>query len=988
MSERTLSQGQSPQNGEAEKKHRLPGFLDHFNARDLKVFFRCWVALWVASLLMLITPTLQNIGTATFFAALVLVMLPPSGIVFIYVLGALSLFIGILLAWAWGVIVMKAALAARPAADTQARMASLQQAAAAQANSTGLPAASVAQRLVYDGYMLDARVTSVTYCLLCLFIYLMARLRANNPKLAFTSIFGTIITDLFLNFTPLLPSFKGTLPVTLVKPAAIGVGLGVACSILFFPRSTSHVVLDNMEDIIAQLKTPLTFTAATLGQKAQQPDMRRLHKIRVKILEGYKKMEPALAFLPLDFSVGCWGAEDVMRLKEPMRKTVMAIATLLDFHISRIYGEVRTEDVLREYSDETSDEGKDVKREEKRERRVGAHQLSQLAELLDGLRSPDHQPLRPEVIEEMIATSTKAIDDCLEALDVVRECIHLVNCRRWFWRPSAAEREQLGQRGQSALENLRKTRVSFVRDMTNTLVGEYIHLEDGQTDANKADRLRGLVVGMVFEEHVANTIDQIETLLDRILTAYTTSTRVRLWWPTSLKYAAKWFSKKKTPAPDTAPATDSDPDDQVDDLTKAAQEKLRMRRAYRPKQRSAVGRIILGTYHWLTSNEGLYALRMVIVTIALGIPGVIPHTASFYYREKGLWALIMAQTGMVVYMADFTFSVISRLVGTVAGGVLGLLAWYIGSANGPGNPYGLAAIMAVMLVIFLWARLYFPPSLLQGGIMGGATFLLVVAYSYDDTHIPQYGNPGVGYTVFWRRLLLVLIGVAAATILQMFPRPPSAARHISKTLSHTLRTLSDHYALLLSCWGRPSRRDAYLLAEPLTLHLAESLVALDGPIALLRFEFSSSRFDSAALARVKTLAHSINRNLGRLLLLSAALPPAFQDRLARHTGLLDHRAIGDVMAVLAVCEQALKTGDPPPEILPAPLFRRAMEYWRDHAADLALSPELMRDENYRRFCVALSAYLKFLGTIDELVLTIKGALGEAHLVSEELVDLV
>lgn len=47
---------------------KLPGWLDHFNARDLKVLFRCSLAAWVASLLIFITPSLSVIGTATFFA--------------------------------------------------------------------------------------------------------------------------------------------------------------------------------------------------------------------------------------------------------------------------------------------------------------------------------------------------------------------------------------------------------------------------------------------------------------------------------------------------------------------------------------------------------------------------------------------------------------------------------------------------------------------------------------------------------------------------------------------------------------------------------------------------------------------------------------------------------------------------------------------------------------------------------------------------------
>ncbi|KAE8404359.1 hypothetical protein BDV37DRAFT_294023 [Aspergillus pseudonomiae] len=960
---------------------RLPAFLDHFNARELKVFFRCWVGIWVASLLIFITPSLTSIGTATFFASMVLLILPPSGIVFIYLLGALTLIIGMCLAWAWGVITMKAAFAARPAADTQARLASLQQTAVAQANATGLPPASVVQQLIYDGYMLDTRVTAVTFCLICTFIYFMARLRASNPKAALTSVFGIIISDLFLNFIPLLPSFSGTLPVTLVKPAAIGVGLGFACSVLFFPRSTSHVVLDSMEDILELLQQPLAFTSVTLGKKALQPDIDRLRKTHARIIQKYREMEPGLAFLPLDFSVGLWGPEEVASFKEPMRQAVAAIILLLEFHIGRIHGEARTDEILREHAEQTKEA---VITDEKHPHKVGAQQLSQLVELLEGLRCPDSQQLSQEVVDELVRTSAMAIDACLEGLAVTRECLHMVNCRRWVRRASPTEREELYQRSQTALENLRKAHSGFLHDMTELLIGHFAPTTNG--DSRDQRKLGALVVGMVFEEHVCTTITRTEALLARVSTAFHDSKGTKLWWPTSLRYAASWAFRKKAKTPTAAMAVEDDPDE-AEDLTKVAQEKLRISRGYRPKHRSPLGRAILGTYHWFTSNEGVFALRMVVVTIALGIPGVIPHTAAFYYREKGLWGLIMAQTGLLVYMSEFTFSTIGRLIGTVAGGVLGLLAWYIGSANGPGNPYGLSAVMAVLLAIFMWIRLYVSPSLLQGAIMGGATFMLVVAYSYDDTHIPQYGNPGVGYTVFWRRLLLVLIGVAAATIVQLFPRPPSAARHICKTLSHTIRTLSDHYALLLSCWGR-SRHDGRVIAESITLQLSEGLVMLDGPIEMLRFDFSSSRFDSESLGRVKLLCHAMNRNLGQLLVLSGNLPSEFQHRLTQQTALLDHQCIGEIMAVLGMCEQALKTGDALPEILPTPLVRRAFDYWQSHPTEIDFSPDTVRDEHYRRFCVAMSAYLKFLGTIDELVLVIKGVLGEAHLVSHELGDFV
>ncbi|KAL6232848.1 hypothetical protein BDW75DRAFT_11694 [Aspergillus navahoensis] len=967
-------------------KRRLPAFLDHFNARELKIFFRCWVAVWVASLLIFINPVATNFGQSTFFACMVLLFLPPSGVLFVYVLGALSLLVGICLAWAWGVIAMKAAQAARPDSDTQARIGALQQAAAAEAQETGASASSIAQRLVYNGWMLDVRVTAVFYCMLCLFIYFMARLRAANPKATLTSIFGIIITDMFLCYGPVLPSFSGTLPLPLVKPCATATALGVVCSILLFPRSTSDIILEGMQDLLELLKSSLRFSHSALGRTSDQLDPQQLQKPRTKIIAQYRTLEPSFAFLPLDFHIGSWGAEVVGTFREPVRHLVAAILALSDFHKGTVETRIQAQELRASSVHETGDD-----LDEKKDRKIGAHHRSQLAEVIKTLQYTEHHSIPEDLANELTNLSSKAMETCMEGLDVIGECLRFVDRQRWYHKAPPAAHGELHEQTKTVLEKLRQSRTAFVAEMTESLIRAYGPMLEKPAQNNQADQLAGIIICMNFQERMANAIDKTEALLASIYSAFPQASRTRFYIPTSLKYAGQWLVGKKSKAPVMAPTSEDSPDQSpVVDATQAAQEKLRVRRGYRPRARHPLGRAILGTYRWLTCDEGLFALRMVVVTIAVSIAAVLPNTAGFFYRERGLWALIMSQTGLLVYMADFTFAVLVRVIGTITGGVLGLVAWYIGSGHGPGNPYGLSAVLAVMLVIFLWVRLYLPPAFIQGAIMSAATFLLVVAYSYADTHNPAYGNPGVGYQVFWRRLLLVLIGVAAATIVQILPRPPSAAHHVCSCLSRSLRTLSDHYALLLSCWGRVGD-EGKTITEPIWLELTESLVLLEGPIFYLQFEFSSSRFDSASLGQVKQICHAINGLLARLLVTSASLPQAYKDRLSDHMGMLDQRCIGEIMAVLGVAEQSLRTGDAPPEILPTPLVRRALEHWQKQTsldAYPVLDAEMIRDEDYRRYCVALAAYISFLGKIDELVLVVKGVLGEAHLVSRELVDLV
>ncbi|THC98089.1 hypothetical protein EYZ11_002441 [Aspergillus tanneri] len=929
---------------DARRSFSLPAWLDHFNARDLKVLFRCWAATWVASLLIFIGPSLHAIGISAYFAGITLYIVPPGTIFFIYLLASVSLLFGMCLAWGWGLITMKAALAARPASETQALLQALRQQVMTEAQQTGQSTAYLSKKLVYDGFMLDARVTVVYYVMICVFIYALSRLRAANPKFALAQVFGVIVSDLFLMYGPILTSFNGLLARVLVLPGSIGIGLGVACNIIFFPQSASHAVLVKMETLVRIGQKSLQCTRARLS--SEPVDLADLEGTKSKMIALFKAMTPMLGFLPLDVSWGRWSPDDVKMLHESLRRAMFTNVSLLDFHIVHM----RTYQKLENLSSLETDYS--ISTEEKPPQAVGQHQLQESSHLIDALNTPEAMDMRRQTREALRQTTAEVLRDCSESLTLVAECIHTVNSRYWFRRVPQSQIDKLVTRGQTLRETLRTARGRFMTETTERLLDNHSDLFDEEGTLKSAESvgpyaLRGLMLGMVVEERVLGAAESLENLLDHIVRLLQTRTKVR---------------------------------------SKEAYRRLRISQGYgRPVRRNALSRGIVAVFRWLTNPGGMYALRMVIVTIATAIPSALPHSAGFYYREKGIWLAITAQTTILVYMADFTLSLIGRCIGTVLGGVLGMVAWYIGSGHGPGNAYGLAAITAAMTVVLMWWRLYLPPAFMMAAIMSGVTFMLVIGFSYDDTHTPQYGLPGHGYTAFYKRLVTVLLGFVAAFVVQIFPRPPSATRHTCKTLSNTVNTLSDHYALLLSHWGRTDANGSSPLgsvAEEISLSIAETLDSLQGSIRILKLEMSIGPFDSQTVDQTRRLCQEMNQGLGRLLDLSSTLPIDFQTRLARNVGILDHRRIGDIMAVLSVIAQALRLGNPLPERLPTPLVKRCHESWQAGQNEQRLTIALVRDENYRRYCVAVSSYLKFLGAIDDLVLVLKRALGESHIVGQ------
>jgi len=897
---------------------------------------------------------------------------------------------------------MKAALATRPAAETNARLAQLAaQATRQQMNTEQTTGQSTyTQVLIFEGFMLDTRVTITYFCMICLFIYLVARLRVAAPKLALLQVFAIVVSDIFLTIGPLIPSFTGTIPSVLIKPAATAIGIGMVCNIVFFPQSTSHLVLETMEGAVAPMKG--FFHACRLGFRHSHAkfDPVQLQKTKTGIIAAYKGMEASLGFLALDLSTGRWSTEDVQSLHEPLRQLVIMFMGILQLQVDRV--EARTKIDKLELLDEVMHGGTtEIEMPE-----IGHNYLVQVLSLRDHFRHPESEDLLEKSMGVLFTTSESLLGTCGDVVDAILEALQTVNSRRWFEKPSVNECEMLRLEHEKVLGRLKEDQKQFEALASQHLLDPHNHLFDEhghlKLQGGAGAPVHGLMLALIFEERILGVASALDAMLTQVIRLEQVRTKTKIWFPTSLQNLFSW-ALGRSAAPGVA-AISSDGDgvelDKAPTKNKSkpsrkkskeekkggAQEQLDRLHFHGGTKRSTFGKTLLAITHWLGNSEGMYALRVLIVTIALALPAVLTSSAGFFYREKGLWALIMAQTGLVVYTADFVYGFVLRMIGTVVGGILGMVCWYIGAGNGPGNPYGMAAIMALAIILLMWGRLFAPPALLQGVLLMASTLYLVVAYSWVDTHIPSYDNPGVGYSVFWRRALLVMIGFTASAIVIFIPRPPSASRHYRRVLSSTIRSSKDLYALFVTSWSH-EYSDLKETSEKQILINAETLGAIAGPIGLLKFEFSSSNFDTETLTHVTALCMTINQSLSQLLMYSVYLPQDQKERFARMSGALDERIIGDLMAVLTLVEQSLMTGDPLPAVLPVPLFARCVRLdralAREEAGQGILSIDAIKKEGFRKYCVMLSAFVQLLGAADELVWRVKTAVGETSYVDVE-----
>ncbi|KAL1742634.1 hypothetical protein HDZ31DRAFT_42783 [Schizophyllum fasciatum] len=353
----------------------------------------------------------------------------------------------------------------------------------------------------------------------------------------------------------------------------------------------------------------------------------------------------------------------------------------------------------------------------------------------------------------------------------------------------------------------------------------------------------------------------------------------------------------------------------------------------------------------MKSDNGIFAFKYALVSVALWIPQVCYSSAWLTYKEKGLWALIMAQTGLSVYAGDQIGGYVIRLIGTGIGLLLGMAVWYIGAGNGDGNPYGIVAATVVFISPFLLARIAAPPQDMIIYMMTGVTAVFVVGFSWVDTHIlAQPANAGIGVDLGWKRALLVIIGFTAGFIIMLFPSPTSARLLVRRTLAATMQELGSVFAAEMETFlaeearyqrhlegldspssetaasdeNKPAYRFLNSNKEIKIRKLADRILGVQARLQALAPSLKTARWEPQVQGmwphtQYEKLYANQMKILSSIVLLvgtMSRLDPKWCSVLVHRTPFLNPNLLADLFSTIAILSQSLMTAQPIPGVLP------------------------------------------------------------------------
>ncbi|KAK0493580.1 hypothetical protein EDD18DRAFT_1405386, partial [Armillaria luteobubalina] len=982
-SERKQQQGTPPPPVPPLKTRRPPTVWSYLptwvsknlrSKRSWKIMVRSCVACWVAYLIVLPNASLRTLGTAGFFALLTSLFVPPYLPVQLFFFIMTTVEVGLLLGWGIGAAAMRAANESRDPSVLQASMARLLYSIAAnpvfQANPTLAKTTAI-----YHGVFLDTRASVVYGCFLGLGAFIMGLFRAYAPTLIFLSIFGTIAMDIFATYGPLFPSARYTLMNSMAISVSCYMAIAILTTIFIFPETMNHSLINDILEQLDRLKEIVETQDEVLRTPPEHlisehsPLIKENKAARATVVLSQQQLMATSRFIHLEFNYGRWNGDDVLDLLEPLLALVTRVAGLQSFSqlicmSQHLFERFRSDSTTT--IPDTSD-GYLLRRFHERNDTIEAEHKVHISEVL---------PIIDRSTGPLRQTISKGIE-------VIKQSLNHINRNRWSRNPDmdAQTRMELDK----AIEDLQSTLGDFKNTNRLALINPFkpILKNPEIVVGSQTLPLRSLYVSYVFATTMINIAEATLGLMSLVGDTMEKRKANRLWAPKGLRKLWKILSAKGDQTngvfgEDVSPHAGlliytsdidnfyigRDPDSRPPTNT---------------FQR--VMHYLSAVYRWMETPEAIFVFKYIFISIALWIPCVVRSSAFFYYREKGIWALIMAQTMINLYAADQIFNLVIRLTGTFAGLVAGLLAWYLGDV------YGSAAAVGFVLIPIVFVRLFSPYKYLQGVVLACATFALVVGYSWIDGHLTQLATPGQGWSVAWRRWVLVVIGSGASFVVMMLP-PTSGRKAVRIRNASSITSLSNLYGYLISAWisevdsdQEKDDRQAEQVKAKWLKEFRDKVMGASVEMRTIRELTELATWEGSLRGKwpreeyVQLVEVQIEMLGGALM----QLDDAWRVTFLHHTGVLNPNFISDVMGLFSLVSQSLRTAEPMHQVLPETLLEKLFYHQSNYASQDSLTLENATSLDYMYYAAGVVAVYQLLHSLDELHRITKTLCGEVPL---------
>lgn len=317
----------------------------------------------------------------------------------------------------------------------------------------------------------------------------------------------------------------------------------------------------------------------------------------------------------------------------------------------------------------------------------------------------------------------------------------------------------------------------------------------------------------------------------------------------------------------------------------------------------ASGRFSRALHAWICrvfQGNLLFAVKAGTLTALVSLPFFLRSSVGFVQAQRGVWSLIMAQLTISRHRGESVFALVSRLLSTFGGAVVGMVIWYMSNGADLANPYGIMAVWSAFLIPLMAVRIYWPVPI--SAIIFLVTVALVVGYSWKDQRNPSYGSPGSGFEVAWRRFLEVGIGATAAVIWSFLPPSSTLRQYVRLSHAASIHSLGMLHCRLLAFTC--NHHDDETL-DPFTL--SADLISLRQKLRRVnaltgRVSYETSLKGPWPAERYQTL-FEVQLELAKLLsaavVVSQRLGPAFSRALLRRTRFASETFTADVSTCIA-----------------------------------------------------------------------------------------